>query len=1288
MFAKFSIFIFSVFFAATNYGNLIPDSNSGFENKDSISNVTFMWKPANKELSEVCGITEDESYRGTSSLKVSTNLPASYGIFIKASKEDFNAGETYTVSAYIKAPENTGINIYLVTYDKLWDSPKGSKYEHYTIGTDWQQCKVTYKLPKDAKILGIIIRTSDSGQKTFYIDEAKIEEGTHSTPSEPGRIISKKENQAANIVPFSMNGKPDKEAWKNALSINRFFVTDGSGKEAPQKTEIRMMHDNKNIYLRFECEEDNILGMKSSSTPEKTDWNDDRIEFFINTCGVNGEQQLFYLSSNSKGVFATNWDVTPQIETFKNKKSWNVEMTLPIESFGKKNIAGQTWLISVGRFHRTSFNGASCLAPVKGHFRNIPQAYKPFVFSSEKRDGGKVICTQLGDTSVYANGTGRNLITFDILDKNLLEKDFSLKVLSTVGDKKVSEKAFTSKAPHNDGMLNFYYTTAGQEGEVLDFTLSADGKTYFQSTNQLDILRPMSRLAKITDPLYEPLLKKQTPPERFHISWTQPVRSDNYNIALKYAKAYSTDQLKKESKDAKIHFVSKDASDIYRKLKYVAKGNFYMSSESPDLKELAAGALAGKSLPPIVHGYYNLPGVSATGINGITEKPNGCFGWLPDPVNQQAYKESAEAILTRYGDNVKAYFVGDEQYMQNYSRGLKMFLEKQNMDNPSNFMTIADKEVKEKYGFGKFGIPWNINSKAPEYPYCRRAYISWLHDKILSVNKEIRDIVKSKYPDMPVISDDAHGIPSEHGVQYWYQYADIGSFQLGEGGGEIGRYVESYTMRSKMVKELSGVKKLLVIPHECDSGYPSGAASPEEMRELYSQVFRGGADGFHFWPASWGGSQPPDIDAASVATGYPTAWKYLLKVCETVNKMPDLNFPEKADTAIFVSDESLKCDPRKFNRFDGAFTLLGPSARSWFKFISDTMLEQNRASLEDYKIIYLPYMQFTKEETVKKLLDYVQKGGVLICGDPLAFENDISSAPLIRYRELLFGVKTISEGIENVKACEIGGKTVSVEGERLRIESVSSSAKVIGKYSDGSPAVVENKFGKGKTVYFAVSPFSEYSFKNDTWKTFMKELHTGYGGKIGYSIWRFKLPQLSIEEDASPSGKCLTGNYAYWNRFKFIDGMIYNLQTGGSYEIIQGENSQAFDFSKGRLTDRRTIFSRIEEYKKLEWKNWVDVFEKDGPVSIIVDLKNNYSLDNLKLFYSGNLPEIKISSSINKQNWLDAGVINSKTTATDEVAEVSYKFNKNAEHRYVRLNFSMEPSEKLILAEMEIWSKN
>ena len=964
--------------------NLLPAEIASMEESKCLDKITFMWGPKSDHLS----ITQLEKCSGNAALEVKTKTPDAQGIYVQANGNKFKKGETYSISAYLKSPQNMGINIFLYTMNNKWKDSVDSRYKHFTIGQEWVQYKITEKLTKDANILGMIIKTPDSGEKTFYVDELKIE---------------------------------------------------------------------------LESEEDT---------------------------------------------------------------------------------------------------------------------------------------------------------------KSLSSTEF-----------------------------------------------------------------PANRVFNISNPEYGSLVKKTESVPRWHLTTPRVLSPECYSDALKYGVEYSPDAIYASLKSAGIHVVCKNATDDYKKMQNIHNGNFCWVNEKPDISELLIKYNSGESLKPVLEGYYNLPGKSLTGDLGMTRDADGFFGWLPDPINQQTFSDSVDLILKKYGQSIKAVFVGDEQFILNHNAGLKCFTEKHNQTNPTGYLAKADAEVKMEYGFGKFDIPCKIEKTDPEYPFYRRAYVSWLHDKLRKVNAAIRKDVKARFPEMPVISDDAYGVPSLHGVQFWHEYADVGVFQLGEGGDSgFDNRIETYAFKTKMVKDLSGVGKLLLLPHDCDSGYPSGGCSTQEMNLLYSQILKAGGDGFLFWPASMGGMYKPKISTKANVIGYPAAWQYMIEVTKLINNMGDIKFPV-ADTAIFISDESLKCDSDKFYRFRNIFTLLGSRSGCWFDFISDTMLESGRADLSKYKVIYLPYIKYTKQSTINALKKYVDAGGTLVCCDPQAFEFEISSEHLTGQRTELFGIELSKQ---------TGSKTVEINSMRYPVDPASAwqikqfdkNTRIIALYNDNTPAIVEKQTGKGKTIFFAFSPLENICLSSSMDKYF-KELQYSSQCRTDLDIWRFKLPDIELKPVTFPKGKCLTNNFAYWNNFKFINDGTLNFDTQGSYEIQRGEFKTKFKFSEGKLTDRRNVFSTHQLKSEESTNEWIEEIDSKTTATITFDLEKIFKLNSIKMYYSGTFSKLNIAWSMDRINWQTVSEHTAETSSAKSVSCMNVNFPEKTEGRYVKLTITPDAqnSQNLIIAETEIWGE-
>ena len=165
-------------------------------------------------------------------------------------------------------------------------------------------------MTKDADELGIILRSADK-DFTFYVDNLALYAGKNAPGVMPQRIAPEKTAKKIDFITVPYTGKKvifkganADNTWNNALTLDRFYLTDGSGKAPRQKTVLKMLHDNKNLYLRFCCYEKAPKSIKNLSLPGAPVWNDERVELHFNSNGMEKFNNAGYFSVNSSGIYA------------------------------------------------------------------------------------------------------------------------------------------------------------------------------------------------------------------------------------------------------------------------------------------------------------------------------------------------------------------------------------------------------------------------------------------------------------------------------------------------------------------------------------------------------------------------------------------------------------------------------------------------------------------------------------------------------------------------------------------------------------------------------------------------------------------------------------------------------------------------------------------------------------------------------------------------------------------------------------------------------------------------
>lgn len=142
--------------------------------------------------------------------------------------------------------------------------------------------------------------------------------------------------------------------------------------------------------------------------------------------------------------------------------------------------------------------------------------------------------------------------------------------------------------------------------------------------------------------------------------------------------------------------------------------------------------------------------------------------------------------------------------------------------------------------------------------------------------------------------------------------------------------------------------------------------------------------------------------------------------------------------------------------------------------------EIGEGKANQYRLILLPYPLMIPEPAARALAAYVRNGGTLMTEARLAWNDERGWA-----KEIIpgFGLHEVTGCREAAVQQTPSGKTeIQIvirdesiprlqSGDRLRasiyeeaLEPISKNARVVGKFGDGSPAIVVSSYGKGKTM--------------------------------------------------------------------------------------------------------------------------------------------------------------------------------------------------------------------------------
>ena len=135
--------------------------------------------------------------------------------------------------------------------------------------------------------------------------------------------------------------------------------------------------------------------------------------------------------------------------------------------------------------------------------------------------------------------------------------------------------------------------------------------------------------------------------------------------------------------------------------------------------------------------------------------------------------------------------------------------------------------------------------------------------------------------------------------------------------------------------------------------------------------------------------------------------------------------------------------------------------------------------INEYPVVYLPYPVMLKAETARKLIEYVENGGRLICEGLPGYFGDRGHVGQVQPNlglDRLFGA---SEKYVEFTPDLLERLTLQVRGSRINgrfflQEYAPTDGRVVGTFDNGAAAAVENDFGKGKTLLIGTFPGAGY----------------------------------------------------------------------------------------------------------------------------------------------------------------------------------------------------------------------
>ena len=833
----------------------------------------------------------------------------------------------------------------------------------------------------------------------------------------------------------------------------------------------------------------------------------------------------------------------------------------------------------------------------------------------------------------------------------------------------------------------------------LDVGKKCEGRTVshrYRGVEEAGVRLPLAW--QLDDPLYEELMGhralfgKDDSVGVMCIGRTQRVGEGTIPFALQHGMRFVHDEMLQIYKDYRLCIPGQA---------YYGPGLDPKRKHFQYLKLKQHGLLVDVTLQP-KHGgrYYNYGSRPDPKTPGYLKSNRALIYSFVDPRVKDSYIIHAKTIADKHRDQLWGITLGHEDItsiLTHYYDGLaKAYLE---ADDP--MWKKWDAEIKEKYGFGRFGMP-KSNKRATRFE--RIAFFRWFIQRYNKHLHEVAEGIRSVNPKLKIVSSVEQAGTRPFGYERIVGTFDYITQQLYWGKG---MYRQEVAFHVKLAGDLARTP-VRATPH-IEHYFVS--LSPAEANEVMSSAVRVGARQLGVWMCDWFGNTKTDY------YGAPGRFREILNCLKQFGEMRELKSPTP-DTAILYSNISEYAASWRQGRdtHEWAFTLLGPRARSWFDFVSDFQIVDATADLSKYKVLYVPAARYQDDETLAKILQFVRGGGTLV----------LNSRHPFRWRpdgtERKEFVKEVM-GVELGKKMGSAGSIALVENVREFLPACNTSAKaklplyrqehafvplegtaVLGTHDDGSPILAMKKLGKGKVITFASTPFHSGVLPNEAWWTFFKELQESLGCETGHGIWRFRFPRLEKPfPDLYPKGlMCLTGNAAHWREERVVEGPNLHLKGHCSYEpgpdLISEEeeaSQKGWRFAHSNLFDRPASLKALPcvgiagkrrgEGAELA-RPWIVAWKALGPVHVRLAFEGPLQAQELRLWVHGDAPDVEIGA-VAGGKYEKLASANAEGNTAHDVRELHLQFPRTAGNVF-EIRFAERKQGPLYLSEVELWGSD
>jgi hypothetical protein len=1077
----------------------------------------------------------------------------------------------------------------------------------------------------------------------------------------------------------TMKGDLSDPLWNRGAALMDFTGI-FADKTITQQTVVHLLYDSKYLYIGVDAREADMKSLVARFSGLTNDvWRDDSVEIFLDTLNagnvhyhfcinsIGGHLQERLLSQCDPGP---KWECRSIVKTGRDSGGWTIELAVPFADMGIKPSKGLVWAMNVGRSRKAVAEEYSAWNPSPEGF-DQPYYFGKVIFGDANAKSSGVLLTSWGDIAMDPSASSVRAVSLrlpgnpgrSISYDAVMNRKVNGKVVGTTRKTAVVEAGRSAD-------LSIPYPGDGPASGVYSVRVKANGVSVFDAETSVPAASETSRVWREKYPLFKELLSKTAPGEQKNgaIYWSHTYDPSLSGFGKEYGLRYCNEEALKEFADEKLLPLCttpmlNDRFLLNMADKYHFKVLFY---------------------PEIMHWTApDAPKVDAA-------------SFMVEPRAREAYFNDLKASLSKYRKYIYGVYSGDEVTEWSMYQMIRLY-ETHKSDYP--FIREIDEQVKKEYGGGKYGIP---ETRYDENPYRWIAARRWMMNYLAGWQKEVYETVHAIAPEVKVISFDPVSGHKPVGFDRMSPYFDIATQQLYPPA-DTNRQQFGFT--TKMVADLTGKS---VWPCVHVEHYPY-STTLDEVRELMSEVQRNGGKGFHFWLKDEIGNNSASGFMKATKWGFPARWRELCEINTLNAKMTEVAVPMDPDSAIFYSEDHYQSFSEKVaeypypfpNEPEWAYTFFGPVARTWFKFVNDNMVEDRKVDLSKFKSVIVPVAKYERSSVANDLVRYATNGGTIVIGDAGSFMTDIDGTPLTSSHDKLIGGAFVPGKDRKTMTFSADCSLPSLRDRTLPVYGpvysgkVPDGSEIIATFNDGSPAAYRKPVGKGSSIVFLSTPFTEGGIGDIAWKEFFKAFSKDLGLQTDRKIWRFEFPRFKTATVPEPSGTCLTGNYVKW--WQDRPAYVHDAQIAGSYsysvapDAISDRGGTKISFADGKLLDRKRAYTTLK--KDLKPEDFVVSWKTEKATSITFDLLTDRDVSRVALWYSGQFPGVKIEGSSDGKTWTQLGDAKKQPLVKlpagyEDILDTSIELRVGVPSRYVRITFAArDAGQTLTLAECEIWGR-